>query len=87
MDFVHGGDHFPLFVFWLFLSVVVDGELTRVKEEVAIPDHVWERLPKPSKDACFTEGRYDARWSRDPKVREAKRRRALTPPEHSEPPL
>jgi hypothetical protein len=59
------------------LSVVVNGELTSVKEDVAIPDHLWECLPKPSKDACFTEECYDARWSRDPKVREAKRRRDL----------
>jgi hypothetical protein len=78
MDFVHGGDHFPLFVFWLFLSVAVNGEMARVKGDVAIPAHLWERLPKPSKDACFTEGRYDARWARDPKVREAKRQPSQT---------
>jgi hypothetical protein len=77
MDFVHGGEHLPLFVFWLFLYVAVEGKMVSVKGDVAIPDHLWQRLPKPSKDACFTEGRYDARWARDPKVQEAKRQRDL----------
>ena len=68
LDFVHGGDSFPLFVFWLFLSIRANGEWTKVKGEPVIPEHVWERLPDQSKEACCKEGSYDARWSRDPKV-------------------
>src|SRR5262249_41047189 len=30
LDFVHGGESFPLFVFWLFLDVLVNGEWKKV---------------------------------------------------------
>jgi hypothetical protein len=67
-DFVHGGDDYPLYVFWLFLSIHVNDEWKKVKGEPVIPEHVWDRLPDQSKEACCKEGAYDARWSRDPKV-------------------
>lgn len=68
LDFVHGGDGLPLFVFWLFLSIRVHGAWKNVKAEPVIPEHVWDGLPDQSKEACSKEGAYDARWSQDPKV-------------------
>jgi hypothetical protein len=44
LDFVHGGDGYPLFVFWLFLSIRIGGEWKKVKSEPVIPEHVWDRL-------------------------------------------
>jgi len=77
LDFVHGGEDLPLFVFWLFLRICFNGEWKEVKSEPVIPQHVWDRLPDQSKTACTKEGAYDARWSTDPKVRKWKLR--LTP--------
>jgi hypothetical protein len=68
LDFVHGGDDYPLFVFWLFLRIRVNGPWKEAKGEPVIPEHVWERLPDQSKEACCRDGTYDARWSKDPKV-------------------
>jgi len=68
IDFVHGGDDFPLFVFWLFLDLIDRGGARRVKDDLGIPQHVWERLPPRSKDACAVTDRYDSRWKADPKV-------------------
>ena len=68
-DFVHGGGDLPLFVFWLFLAVVDDtGRSVDVKEDPAIPLHVWNRLSAVSRRACATRDRYDARWKDDPNV-------------------
>ena len=68
IDFIHGGGDHPLFVFWSQLSVR-DGEGWReVKKGFAIPEHVWDRLPESSKDACAVETQYDSRWSTDPLV-------------------
>ena len=78
IDFVHGGDNLPLFVFWLFLDVVEGGVRRRVKDDVFVPEHIWHRLPDESKDACAVEGRYDSRWSDDPKVIAWRRTRLAT---------
>jgi hypothetical protein len=71
IDFVHGGgDHLPLFVFWLFLDLVDDeGRSVDVKEDNMIPPHIWSKLPLSSRDACSVEDRYDARWKNDPSVK------------------
>lgn len=69
IDFVHGGDDLPLFVFWLLLDVIDDtGRSLDAKEDPAIPPHVWNRLPATSRRACATRDRYDARWKDDPNV-------------------
>ncbi|HEV8337909.1 MAG TPA: hypothetical protein VGR67_15975 [Candidatus Polarisedimenticolia bacterium] len=68
MDFVHGGEPNPLFVFWLFLTVQSAGRAVRVKGEPTIPPHVWSLLPIASRDNCTAEGRYDATWAKDPLV-------------------
>jgi hypothetical protein len=49
-----------------------------VKDDVAIPLHVWSRLSDASKDALAWDGSYDARWSKDPKVLTWRRERGLT---------
>ena len=68
MDFIHGGENRPLFVFWLFLSVMRDGEWVKVKDTSAIPEHVWGNLPEETKRLCATLSGYDSRWSSDPKA-------------------
>lgn len=78
LDFVHGAEDLPLHVFWLFLDLH-DGEtIRRVKDDAAIPDHVWLRLSVESRNACLGEARYDSRWFEDPKVLQWKRDRKLS---------
>jgi hypothetical protein len=69
MDFIHGGGNHPLFVFWLFLTLVdKNGRRIDVKENIGIPEHVWQVLPTTTRDLCaFAEG-YDSRWMNDPLV-------------------
>ena len=62
MDFIHGGAGNPLFVFWLFLRVLENGEWRRIKEKPQIPEHIWSRLPESTKRLCATNNRYDAKW-------------------------
>jgi hypothetical protein len=70
LDFVHGGGDLPLFVFWLFLDLIDDnGKSVDVKQNSAIPLHVWQTLPSDSKAACAVGDRYDARWKDDPNVK------------------
>ncbi|HEV8143016.1 MAG TPA: hypothetical protein VGQ77_09160 [Methylomirabilota bacterium] len=70
IDFVHGGGDLPLFVFWLFLDLIDDeGRSVDVKEDGAIPPHIWSRLPQSSKNACRVTDRYDANWKDDPSVK------------------
>jgi hypothetical protein len=76
MDFVHGGGENPLFVFWLFLSILRDGKWVEVKETPTIPDHVWQTLPESTKDLCMVEDGYDARWCKDPLVIEWRKSKA-----------
>jgi hypothetical protein len=59
MDFVHGGGSNPLFVFWLFLRLRVNGSDVQVKAEPTIPPHVWSRLPDTSKDLCVVDGAWE----------------------------
>jgi hypothetical protein len=70
IDFVHGGGDLPLFAFWLFLDLIDDeAKSVDVKEDPAIPPHIWSKLPLPSKDVCTVTDRYDARWKDDPSVK------------------
>ncbi|MCC6524476.1 MAG: hypothetical protein IT373_17605 [Polyangiaceae bacterium] len=76
IDFIHGGGTLPLVVFWLFLELADGSDRQRsVKSGPEIPEHVWAKLSDESRDSCTVEGRYDAAWSRDPRVVEWKRRR------------
>lgn len=77
VDFVHGGSDLPLHVFWLFLDLVEGASTVRVKDDVAIPVHVWDRLNVSSRDACATKERYDSNWINDPKVQTWQRERGL----------
>ncbi len=74
IDFIHGGVGNPLFVFWLHLSVPQAGMWIRVKSDNAIPEHVWNRLPEHTKQACTPVSTYDSRWSNDPRVNEWRRK-------------
>ena len=74
MDFIHGGENLPLFVFWLFLDVRDSVAAIRVKSTPTIPAHVWERLTEASRRACSKQAAYDSRWSNDPLVAEWDRR-------------
>jgi hypothetical protein len=78
LDFVHGGDPMPLHVFWLFLRLLDGDGSTSVKRDVSIPDHVWNRMADSSRDACGTDGHYDAKWANEPKVQRWMRERRLT---------
>ena len=69
MDFVHGGEDNPLFVFWLFLSVRRGEQWVKVKSSNTIPEHVWAALPLASKLQCSRSQTYDARWANDPLVK------------------
>ena len=73
MDFVHGGGNQPLFVFWLFLSIVRDGKWMKVKDKPNILHHTWSQLPDATKRLCATTTGYDARWVGDPSVLKWKR--------------
>ncbi len=75
IDFIHGGGNNPLFVFWLHLSLQHAGKWTKVKTNTSIPQHVWEKLPEPTKQACASGTAYDSRWSIDPRVQEWQRTR------------
>jgi len=61
IDFVQGGAKLPLFVFWLFLDIVTNDGHSRIKDGVHIPDHIWDRLPTETKQACSVETGYDVR--------------------------
>jgi hypothetical protein len=82
IDFVHGGPQHPLYVFWLFLRVREGGAWRSVKDDLAIPQHIWNGLPESSRDACSVEGIYDVRWKDDPKVVAWRHERAGVLPEH-----
>jgi hypothetical protein len=70
MDFVHGGGTNPLFVFWLFLSILREGEWVKVKRDPTIPEHVWATLPAATRSLCASASEYDIRWFEDPKVQQ-----------------
>ena len=76
LDFVHGGEGNPLFVFWLFLASVSSSGRHKLKSEALIPEHVWEQFPDRTKWLCTREHVYDATWAKDPKVVAWKRGRA-----------
>ena len=79
IDFVHGGDDLPLFVFWLFLDLIDQTERSvDVKNDPAIPSHVWDQLPMASKRACAITDRYDSHWKDDPNVKDLEPRGWLT---------
>lgn len=68
IDFIHGGDDNPLFVFWQFLDIHHPGGWTTMKSAPGIPPHVWEQIPESSRVLCRHSDRYDARWAADPLV-------------------
>lgn len=69
MDFIHGGGDNPLFVFWLFLHDLRNGERQKVKTSPNIPIHIWSRLPESTKHLLATSVKYDSKWKRDPLVK------------------
>ncbi len=74
MDFIHGSDENPLFVFWLFLDLIrKDGTRLDVKEDGSIPAHIWSLLPVRAKDLWT----YDAKWSKDPLVLQWKKQKDM----------
>jgi hypothetical protein len=75
IDFVHGGDDNPLFVFWHYLHFGEDGE--DMVRSHGIPQHIWDRLPNSSKDLCLKSGKYDARWCNDLLVAQWRERKRL----------
>jgi len=77
MDFVHGGGNRPLFVFWLFLSVMREGKWMNVKDKPHIPVHIWSEIPEATKYLCAMATEYDARWVNDPLVVEWRRTNAV----------
>jgi hypothetical protein len=76
MDFVHGGESNPLFVFWLFLTLASDSQQRRGKSDPGIPEHIWESLPEQTKWLCARTDGYDARWAQDAKIIAWKKSRA-----------
>ena len=68
IDFIHGGNSNPLFVFWLFLEIERDGKYTKVKDKPDIPGHLWNVLDEKTKALCTFSKEYDSRWSKDPLV-------------------
>jgi hypothetical protein len=74
IDFVHGGDDHPLFVFWHYLHWGKDGK--EVVQSHGIPQHIWDKLPDSSKDLCLKTGEYDAKWKNDPLVRQWREQKA-----------
>ena len=68
LEFIHGGDDNPLFVFWDYLYIFEGRSWKEVKSKPGIPEHVWSQLPESSKELCATEGKYDAMWCKDPIV-------------------
>lgn len=69
LEFIHGGDGNPLFVFWEFLTISRQGAMVDVKKEPGIPLHIWEMLPDSSRALCTVSDRHDAAWADDPLVR------------------
>lgn len=77
MDFIHGGDGNPLYVYWLFLSMFENGQWRRAKVKPVIPDHVWNRLPDETKRTLANAESYNARWAEEPHILAWKRERDL----------
>ena len=77
MDFIHGGEGDPLYVFWLFLSIFENGQWREVKSKPVIPDHVWNRLPDETKRVCTKAESYDARWAKEPHALALRREQGL----------
>lgn len=68
IDFIHGGEDNPLFVFWTDLTVFRDGGPDYVKRLPDIPLHVWETLSDETRDMCTISEQCDAVWADDPLV-------------------
>jgi hypothetical protein len=68
MQFIHGGGDNPLFVFWMYLTVVRNGEQVEVKDDPNIPGHIWAKLPEKMKRLCTKTNEYDGSWGNDPLV-------------------
>jgi hypothetical protein len=76
MDFVRTDRDSELTVFWLFLSVVADGDRKEVKSDAFLPSHLWDTLTDAQRQFVATT---ESEWlHRDPKVQEWKQRNQLT---------
>ncbi len=63
-------------LFWLFLSLAVDGNLKKVKEDALLPVHLWESMTAAEKQYVAAT---ESKWlDRDPKVEAWRRRQQLT---------
>jgi hypothetical protein len=78
MDFVNtseAADSEPK-LFWLFLTLVEDGKVKRVKEDALLPSHLWESMTEAEKRYVAAT---ESKWlDRDPKVQAWRRRHQLT---------
>ena len=74
MDFIYTSgelDSEPK-LFWLFLSVVSDGNLKKVKKDAFLPLHLWDSLTETQRQFVADS---DSKWlERDPKIQEWKQR-------------
>ena len=78
MDFVISSAENPEpTIFWLFLSVVADGDLEEIKTDAFLPSHVWDAMTDSQRQYISTA---ESKWlHRDPKVQKWKRRNQLVP--------
>jgi hypothetical protein len=78
MDFVHtseAADSEPM-LFWLFLSLVTEGKVSRAKEDALLPAHLWESMTEAEKRFVAAT---ESKWlDRDPKVQVWRRKQQLT---------
>lgn len=78
MDFVRASKapESELKLFWLFLSVAVDGNLKKVKEDVLLPVHLWESMTTAEKQYVAST---ESKWlDQDPKVQAWRCRQQLS---------
>lgn len=78
MDFVHSSDATDSEprLFWLFLSLVADGQVTKVKGDALLPAHLWESMTAAEKRFVAAT---ESKWlDRDPKVQAWRRAQQLT---------
>jgi len=69
MDFVYTSDTADSEpkLFWLFLSVSIDGQFHKVKRDALLPVHIWEAMTDAEKQYVAAT---ESKWlERDPKAR------------------
>lgn len=63
-------------IFWLFLTLLVDGKVNDVKKDALLPSHLWESLTEVEKRHVAGS---ESKWlDRDPKVRTWRQKQQLT---------